>query len=275
MNFYLIACLYLAELIFLLLGSIYLPINYFLMESNDLSSQELLIKLKPFFIYSLSALFCLCLFFIKKYPIHKNINLLFFGRNLSKYDKITNFVVNSFLLTFILLSLVMLLSAQLLSTEAWINTKFYFGIFTTFIAPIAIALLLSKNSMLNEFNRYLDDGIITKSRKLVLISLPCLFIAGIISGNGKNSFTLIVTLLSYVAYYYWIKLTIIESSKNIKSSTYMLFFVLGPIYALFFFKKLNDNWLLAFRDTIKLFIYIFVSIAIAMSGVMLTLPNAS
>jgi uncharacterized membrane protein len=129
--------------------------------------------------------------------------------------------------------------------------------------------------MLNEFNRYLDDGIINKSRKLVLISLPCLFIAGLFSGNGKSAFTFIGTLISYVAFYYWIKLSISESNKNLKSSTTMLFFVLGPIYALFFFKKLNDSWLLAFRDTIKLLIYLSVSIAIAIFGAMLTLPNAS
>lgn len=273
MSLYLAACLYVAELIFLMLGVIYLPLHSYLMESNGLFSQEVLIKLKPVFFYSLSALFCFSTLFVKKYNFSKSINLLIFGRNLSNYEDIVYFIVKSFAGMFLLLSVAMLLAAELLSTDGWINFKLYFGLLVALVTPLLIIFLLSKQGKLFEFSRYLDVDIIYKSRKLVLISLPCLFVVGFISATGNSFLVLISILIGYVALYYWIKLCVSESGKSVSSSMIMGFFMLAPVYALFFFKKLNDSWLLAFRDTLKLYIYFCVSMSLAVSGAMLALPH--
>ena len=100
-----------------------------------------------------------------------------------------------------------------------------------------------------------------------------LFVVGFISATGNSFLVLISILIGYVALCYWIKLCVSESGKSVSSSMIMGFFMLAPVYALFFFKKLNDSWLLAFRDTLKLYIYFCVSMSLAVSGAMLALPH--
>ena len=267
MGFYFLSCLYFAELLFLTLSVIYLPFNSLLMSEWAFFSPEQVIKFKPVAMYLISG-------FLSSIPLLLSFDkiqsyvLLVYGRNLSKYNDLLTFISKSFAFAFLLCALILAITAEFFSTDVWVDTKLYFGLFVSLLAPIFIFFYATKLGLTNDFYRYLDSSIVTKSRKLVLFSLLFSFVCGV-AVKVNSLFGLVLFAVSTYGLYYWIKLVIAESGKKVSSSMIMGFLFLAPVYALFFFKKLSDSWLLAFRDTLKAFAYATLSISVALLGVML------